>query len=100
MTIVMVHNCELGRHELKPRFDFAKVGEVVKRTYICEVCTICGHQVPRPLTMKDRIDAGVVTPDEIREAMRMAVVAGFPATEEVALQLIVARGKSEETATS
>lgn len=59
-----------GIHELKPRFDFERIGEVVKRTYVCEVCEVCGHVVPRVLSIKDQIELGLVTSDEVREFLR------------------------------
>ena len=90
--IISMSECECGRHDLKPRYDFEKVGSIVKRTYVCEVCTICGYQVVRPLTTQHLLDAGVVDAEEVREAMTMAVECGNPhVTTEMALGVLISR---------
>jgi hypothetical protein len=83
--------CDSGRHKLEPRYDFAKVGDIVKRTYVCEVCPICGHQVLAPFTAQQQLEAGVVDAEEVREAMRLVGITGYQAvTLEQALAVVVA----------
>lgn len=62
--------CEAGNHKLEARHDFSKVGDVVKRTYICDVCVVCGHTVPRPLTVRDQLELGICTADDVRRFIR------------------------------
>ena len=64
----IIDACERGRHELQPRYDTHRVGEVAQRKYVCDVCRICGHQVARPLTVADQIEMDIVTPEEVRAA--------------------------------
>jgi hypothetical protein len=74
--LVVMHDCERGRHKLEPRFDFAKVGDVVKRTYVCEVCTLCGHQIQRPATVMDQYEAGLLTEAEAKRRLLLLGNAG------------------------
>lgn len=91
-NIIPMSKCDCGCHDLKPRYDFEKVGSIVKRSYVCEVCSICGYHVTRPFTVQQLLDAGVVKAEEVREAMGMAVDSGNPdITMEMALAVLVAR---------
>lgn len=58
--------CETGNHKLEARHDFAKVGSEVMRTYICDVCVVCGHTVPRPLTVRDQLELGICTIEDVQ----------------------------------
>lgn len=90
--IQILDACDSGRHEFQPRYDFAKVEAVVKRTYVCDVCRICGHQVLAPFTVQQQLDAGVVDAEEVREAMEMIGVTRNPNIPlELALAIVVAR---------
>ena len=67
--IQVLSACDSGRHKLEPRHDFERVGAAVKRTYLCDVCVICGHQVPRPVNLGMLIETGIVSRDEVRSAL-------------------------------
>lgn len=67
--ITVIDDCDRDRHKLEPRYDFEKVGDVVQRTYLCDVCSICGHRIGRPFGLQEQLDHGVVTKDEVRAAM-------------------------------
>lgn len=93
--IQVLDPCDSGRHKLESRYDFAKVGNIVKRTYVCDVCRICGHQVSAPFTVQQQLEAGVVDAEEVREAMAMAQNAGPHVTLELALRVLVSnRGQA------
>jgi hypothetical protein len=47
-TFVIVDECDRGRHDLAPRYDFVRMGSIVERTYLGESCKRCGHWVPCP----------------------------------------------------
>lgn len=90
--------CDSGRHEFQPRYDFAKIEAIVKRTYVCDVCRICGHQVPAPFTAQQQLEAGVVDAEEVREAMGLVGVTGYlGVTLEQALAVVVAHRNEDAT---
>jgi hypothetical protein len=85
--------CDSGRHKLEPRYNFAKEGTTSIKFHICDVCVICGHQVLAPFTVQQQLNAGVVTQEEVRDAMRLRGMVGHSGvTLEQALAVVVERG--------
>lgn len=63
-VIQVVDDCDRNRHKLEPRYDSHRVGDVFQKTYVGDVCVRCGHVVPRMLTLKERLEAGLMTSGE------------------------------------
>lgn len=75
-SVRVVTPCECGQHRLEARYDFKKVGDVVTRTYLMDLCAVCGHKVPRTMSLKDQLECGIVTPDEVRSEDKRVVALG------------------------
>lgn len=55
--------------ELRPRYDSARVGDVWRRSYVCDVCKVCGYQVQRPFTIHEQLEAGIITGEEAKRLL-------------------------------
>jgi hypothetical protein len=62
--------CETGQHKLRPRWDTDRVGEIMQRKYVCDICQSCGFVVPRPMSLLDRVNAGVTSIEDAQRELR------------------------------
>lgn len=86
MVIEVVDDCDRGKHQLQPRYDVHRVGEVFQKTYLGEVCARCGHQVPRLMTLREKLELGLMSNQEARvwldEELARTLKEAFPLVQD------------------
>jgi hypothetical protein len=66
MQLDTLDDCDRGRHALQPRYDVHRVGDVFLKKYVCEVCARCGHVVERPMSVKEKLEAGLLSIEDAK----------------------------------
>lgn len=62
----LMRGCIIGDHKLEARYDVRKIDKLFQRTYVCDRCVVCGTAFPRPFTIRDQLEVGLISIEELR----------------------------------
>lgn len=61
-----------GVHKFEARYDFKKVGPLVHRSYLRDVCVRCGSTIERQPSALQLFEAGLIDQHEARKQLHSA----------------------------